>query len=1088
MTNISRTWRRLGSQAAQGANGPGPEKRAVVSSDAGYRLRVVVGYDDAHGPGKSAEDTTAVVQPTTPGPPRNVRADPGNRRVVLRWDAAGTGGATIDRYEYRYRSGSSWDDDDHPWIEVTGGGAKTVTVSSLTNCTSYTFQVRAHNRVDYGDTVEVAAIPATTPSAPGLTATPGDRKVVLTWTPPAACHGAEVDRYQCRYRSGSSWTGRSWHTVSGGGSARTKTVTGLTNDSTYTFQLRARNRVGYGTADTETATPAGVPGTPDLTATGGYRKVVLTWTAAAPNGATVDRYEYRYRRGLSWTDRYWNTAPGGGAARTDTVESLDNGIPYTFQLRAHNSQGYGSADTETATPPNRSPSVSGPASPPVAEGTQLVGTYTASDPDPGDVVSWLTPGGPDGSHFELKTPAVMPGSMPGSRRELHFKNAPDYEARSSYSVRVRVRDRDRAVDSVTVAVSVTDVNERPNVSGSTTVSVPERTKPVDTYTGSDPDAGDAAALTWDLDSTHASLFELKPVTSQPTKRKVQFKSNPHFTRSNASANTKVVAVVVEDGDGLSDRETVTVTITDVDDPGLVTVTPSSPKVGQTATATLTDSDGGISVTSWAWVPNHNTNGRSLGGVQRQATREVVEADVGHRLQATASYGDNHGSGKSATGRTTNVVQPIPPGPPSLRVRAGDAQATLTWTPPTRTGGAAIDRYRVKRSPGGSWTNVGGGGGARDTTMTGLTNGTTYTFSVSARNRAGWGSADSESGRPAGRPGAPNVDIDRGNRRATLRWSAADSNGAWITAYEFKRSTATSWLSAGGNTARSKTILSLTNGTTYTFQIRARNRVGAGPDSSASVTPAGPPGAPASLSTDRQGGHGFMQLTWGTAPDNGSPVLHYYYRYKKTTDTNWRGWYRRLGGATVRSQSWSNFDDGASYIFQVRARNDVGYGSVAQTTTGPLGPGGTAEGAEGEDDSAEEEGAELMPEGEVPEPREDDILIFDPEEDDPSAKPVAAAGAARAPPGSLAVSHAPNPFNASTVLRVDLPEPARVTLTVHNITGQVVAVVVDQDLPAGTHRREWDGRDQSGRAAASGLYLYRLIAGPRVRTGKLALIR
>ena len=83
---------------------------------------------------------------------------------------------------------------------------------------------------------------------------------------------------------------------------------------------------------------------------------------------------------------------------------------------------------------------------------------------------------------------------------------------------------------------------------------------------------------------------------------------------------------------------------------------------------------------------------------------------------------------------------------------------------------------------------------------------------------------------------------------------------------------------------------------------------------------------------------------------------------------------------------------------------------------------------------------------------------------------------------------PTRSNASTVLRVDLPEPARVTLTIHNLTGQVVAVVVDQDLPAGTHRREWDGRDRRGRAAATGLYLYRLQAGQQILTGKLALIR
>ena len=44
------------------------------------------------------------------------------------------------------------------------------------------------------------------------------------------------------------------------------------------------------------------------------------------------------------------------------------------------------------------------------------------------------------------------------------------------------------------------------------------------------------------------------------------------------------------------------------------------------------------------------------------------------------------------------------------------------------------------------------------------------------------------------------------------------------------------------------------------------------------------------------------------------------------------------------------------------------------------------------------------------------------------------------------------------------------------------------LEAGLHAREWHGTDERGRPLASGLYLYRLIAGQQIRVGKLALIR
>ena len=109
-----------------------------------------------------------------------------------------------------------------------------------------------------------------------------------------------------------------------------------------------------------------------------------------------------------------------------------------------------------------------------------------------------------------------------------------------------------------------------------------------------------------------------------------------------------------------------------------------------------------------------------------------------------------------------------------------------------------------------------------------------------------------------------------------------------------------------------------------------------------------------------------------------------------------------------------------------------------------------------------------------------------DESGPSAKPVAGGLAG---PAALHVTTAPNPFNSSTTLFLHLPTAGPVTLTVYNTAGQVVARLVPGIwLDAGPHVREWDGRDDHGRAAASGLYLYRLIAAEEVRVGKIALIR
>lgn len=99
----------------------------------------------------------------------------------------------------------------------------------------------------------------------------------------------------------------------------------------------------------------------------------------------------------------------------------------------------------------------------------------------------------------------------------------------------------------------------------------------------------------------------------------------------------------------------------------------------------------------------------------------------------------------------------------------------------------------------------------------------------------------------------------------------------------------------------------------------------------------------------------------------------------------------------------------------------------------------------------------------------------------------AATAAEAAPGlpaSVALEAAyPNPFTAHTTLTLTLPEPARVRLRVFDLLGREVALLVDRDLPAGTHRLRW-----APAGMASGTYLARLEAAGQVHTTPLVRVR
>jgi hypothetical protein len=70
---------------------------------------------------------------------------------------------------------------------------------------------------------------------------------------------------------------------------------------------------------------------------------------------------------------------------------------------------------------------------------------------------------------------------------------------------------------------------------------------------------------------------------------------------------------------------------------------------------------------------------------------------------------------------------------------------------------------------------------------------------------------------------------------------------------------------------------------------------------------------------------------------------------------------------------------------------------------------------------------------------------------------------------------PNPFNPSTTISYDLPDVARVSLVVYDVTGREVTRLVDQKKPAGHYEVQWDGSNAQGDPAASGVYLYRLTA-------------
>ena len=83
---------------------------------------------------------------------------------------------------------------------------------------------------------------------------------------------------------------------------------------------------------------------------------------------------------------------------------------------------------------------------------------------------------------------------------------------------------------------------------------------------------------------------------------------------------------------------------------------------------------------------------------------------------------------------------------------------------------------------------------------------------------------------------------------------------------------------------------------------------------------------------------------------------------------------------------------------------------------------------------------------------------------------------------------PNPNTGKTSIKYQLAQPGKVSLKIYNTLGQVVKTLVSQEQPAGFYNITWDGRDNTGKVTANGVYIYRLEAGDYKATKKMVVIK
>ncbi len=297
------------------------------------------------------------------------------------------------------------------------------------------------------------------------------------------------------------------------------------------------------------------------------------------------------------------------------------------------------------------------------------------------------------------------------------------------------------------------------------------------------------------------------------------------------------------------------------------------------------------------------------------------------------------NGAALTGRNFAAAT-VPGAPTGVNAIPGNALATVSFTGPSSSGGSNITSYTVTPYTGGTAGKTTSGPHS-PIIVKGLTNGTSYTFTVTAKNKLGTGPASTASSPviPVTVPRAPTqVIATPGNALATVNFTPTPAvpvsdGGSPVISYIVTPYIGRAAQQIATGTGSPIIVPGLSNGTAYTFTVEATNSFGTGlPTKAVKATPATFPDAPTGVTAapgKAQATISFTPTPAVPASDGGYPVTSYMVTpYDNGTPT---------GKTTSGSHSpiiVKGLTGGHSYTFTVTAKNKVGAdsGSVSAASS------------------------------------------------------------------------------------------------------------------------------------------------------------
>lgn len=654
----------------------------------------------------------------------------------------------------------------------------------------------------FDDVLVTGNATTTVPGAPtGLTASAGNTQISLSWTAPVSNGGSAITDYIVEYKLTSEPT--TWTTFSDGTSTTTSTtVTGLTNGLSYDFRVKAVNLIGNSdpsSTDTETPVAPTAPGAPtSLSGIAGNSQVSLSWTAPASNGgSSITDYLVEYKLNSSGA---WSTFSDGTSTNTTaTVTSLTDDLLYNFRVSAINAIGTSTpSSTTNVTPGEEIPlTISNLA-------LWLDGSDASNMTESGGLISQVNDKSGNNKNGTA-TGSVRPtlvSSVQNGRSIMRFDGSEDY----------------LNINSSVVYRTVFVVAKSDNASFSNYPGI------IGDFTGSSPSNGHVVN---GVDGTTKIASATSSYTSAYRNGTLIAGSSGHdfsplneywigaFTLPSDMTNTTSAIGMINGGGRYWDGDIAEIivysTALSSDDRlivegylstkwGIDVEGPTAPDAptslgaskGNTQVSlswTAPASNGGSSITdylveykltseptTWSTFADGTSTGTS-------ATVTGLTNDLSYdfRVSAINAFGT---SSPSSTATKTPGLPTAPDAPTIGTALAGNTQVSVVFSAPADNGGSAITSYTASSSPG----NITASGSSSPIVVTGLTNGTEYTFTVTATNSIGTSSASSASN--AVTPsllGNQLTDSFTGTTIDTTKWFEFDPTGKGGTAGKITQS-------------------------------------------------------------------------------------------------------------------------------------------------------------------------------------------------------------------------------------------------------------------------------------------------------------